>query len=217
MVRIVAAVVALLLLLPSTLAGAVKDSVYPLQWDGDEVCTTFSIHQEKGYWITARHCLPALYEEHAGAMMRIKGVLATVEIENETHDAVVLKSAFHAKALRLSPHPPKAPECNGISGAQEECKNNGEKLSIYGYPDGYRKFTGRYLGFYQYGMDPTKWGLYSALVEKGTSGGPVIGDDGVIGLLNFSLYTSQGRTHSGGTPWEVLHQLVALGYWDPDA
>lgn len=64
-------------------------------------CTAFSINQEEGYWITARHCMDS-------PMGTVLGEDYTVIAETVEQDLVILESsAGRAKALRLEMRPPK--------------------------------------------------------------------------------------------------------------
>lgn len=197
MKRLLAALLLSLLAL-NPLSADQLDSIQPLQGNGSNICTTFSINEDKGYWSTAYHCLA--YAEQYMLTMTINDEAVIVHMVNPGADTAVLQSYARAKALRLSD---KAPKPN-------------IPVSVVGHPFGFIGMDSPHIitrgEFLNRVEDDGMWGLYDVTAGPGNSGSPVLDKKGrVVGTLNFG-WPSAGRL-SGGTLWEVLKELVDKGVW----
>ena len=103
------------------------ESVQVLQ--GPE-CTTWSVNQKKGLWVTAAHCVTQIgIVEDTGDTFVITWPLFIQEMPAEVimlsplgeWDIALLASDFHAPALRIGNYP-----------------EVGDEVTVYGFPGGYR-------------------------------------------------------------------------------
>lgn len=191
-----AIVLAILSYIPLS-AGNAHFSVMPLSWEGSNHCTAFSINEKEGLWSTARHCLN--FNEQGVEDMWIGGEAALVELQSQVGDSLVLRSGYHAPALKLAVEAPKP---------QEEISVKGHPFGLVGIETPAFLTKGVFLTTYN--DEDGVWNMYDVSIGPGNSGSPVYTKKGVIGTLNFT-YQSGGL--SGGTPWAILDELRQLGKW----
>jgi S1-C subfamily serine protease len=173
--------------LAESLPRAAK-SVRPLKYQGADICTVTSINQNKGYWLTAAHCLPG---ESWG------------EFSVDGHEVVVLKlndvldiAVFQTPGYRVVDLPL----------ASEEPKM-GDDITVYGHPYGFPllKFSGKIA---RAEMEIPGVGLYMAYdmtIGPGNSGSSVLNeDDEVVSVAQAMLATDAFGDLTFGSPWRVL-------------
>ena len=87
-------------------------SVYPLQSDGRNVCTTTSIDDVRHYWLTAAHCIDG---DVTG--LTIKGDPILVIVRDVPNDIAILQTPVaSAPALKLARKAPKVEDAVRVVG-----------------------------------------------------------------------------------------------------
>ena len=169
-------------------------SIQPIQYINDDkevinICASFSINQEQGFWLTAGHCA------HEGTM--VHGQIIKYIFINEEEDLALFEDT-HRPALKLAIGPAPA----------------GEDVVILGYPHGsldiipfFGKSSGPNIRMTRKGV-PTD--LYNVLALPGDSGGPILDSSGrVVGLGHMS--TQSGAAY--GWTYESLKR-IAGPFWE---
>lgn len=174
----------LLLLFGISQAGPALLPIQPLQNDnGFIMCTTFSVDEKRGYWMTAAHCL----EE----VMRIGGLGAEPLYVDPGEDVAVLQSTARAKAYRLGRNP-------GV----------GVEIRITGFPYGISVpiTTSGTIVTRRIPLRGTVSDLYDITVGRGNSGSPALFNGEIVGM--FIGWVSQDLTHVVGVPVETLRRVL---------
>lgn len=168
-------------------------SVQPLQRvnaDGVlfNVCTAFSINEQRGFWLTANHCY-AGGEQFAGQPVQWVAY-------NEKYDVAVFEGP-HVLSLKLAI---KAPDV-------------GDEVYLTGYPHGSLDlvtFFGRVAAVHARIMPSFTGSVFNILGLPGDSGSPILDTSGrVVALAQVS---SQNGA-AWGADWFVLRDQVAQ-YWE---
>lgn len=188
-------VAAFLALAPTVVADEVAPflplaSVQPLQFVDDDhhlvnICSSFSINQEKGYWATANHCV------HEG--VEVDGVAVKFIYQDETRDLAVYEGR-KVKAIKVAGIEPKV----------------GDEVILIGYPYGALDP----LVFYGHTSNPLARltpvltaAVYNVLGLPGDSGGPILNKDfELVGMAQMS--TMSGACY--GTPWRDIIATLGL-------
>lgn len=188
------ALAAILALLPPNLSLRASPSnplllsLQPVQLtddDGNLVnrCTSFSINQKKGFWVTAAHCV---YEGESSSGVPIHYLLVDEKADLAVYFGV------HAPALKLDTVPPEI----------------GDSIFLMGYPYGSLDpvvFFGRVASPEAQLTKTAKAQVLNILGVEGQSGAPILNKRGrVIGV-------TQNSTRSGivyGTTWKVLKETL---------
>lgn len=170
--------------------------VQPFTHDGAAVCTTWSIGQ--GYWVTANHCWSET------ARLGIAGQPAAVVAYDESRDTLLVSSPV------VTPPLPRGTE-----------PRVGDEIRTLGFPSGYRQpptIFGRValVGPFHVGgegSDDHRTLVLNQCGGKGYSGGPVLHQGRVVGMLI-------GATHQHpclDVAVDITELWTVVGtYWDPE-
>ena len=176
------------------------ESIKPLYAGDQAICTTWSLHQKLGLWMTAAHCVVRMEEvDGAELLIPIVGLQITgkpvttgrVDVQN---DLAVMQADVHEPALSLGPYP-----------------DVGDEVTVYGYPGGWKIPLATWLRVSNPFM--MEWGrgwmILDGSVWPGHSGSPVLDRKGrVIGVLqahDTERYT--GMTFA--SHWGTFRAFVA--------
>lgn len=181
-----------LVLLTTPLLGAHKTpSILPLSNGTVNYCTAFSINEEVGLWMTARHCVS---EETA----YLDGKVAVLAYVAPDQDIALYRSETTAPSLRLSKQTPRV----------------GDALSVVGHPFGMPVLATQKGYLAARGLIMPNGQLSDVLdlaVAPGNSGSPVLNAKGeVVGLLWGSFVE---KPLSLDVPVEVL-RMYTWWYWE---
>ena len=128
------------------------------------ICTAFSIHQSRGYLMTAIHCL--------GPLLMVNSKLAQPIALFEQLDVAVIEANVHLPALSMRSSMTRAGDMVGGAG--------------FGYGLKEPIFRGGYVSHpqAQWGDSVVRWFVFDAPFVEGMSGGPVFDRQGrVITLI----------------------------------
>lgn len=168
-------------------------SVQPLQMNGSNFCTAFSVNEAQGYWMTAAHCVDAasMMQTMLGGQMSLAGYPATVVYRDDYWDMAVVQSYFKAPALRLAP----------------AAVRPGARITIIGFPYGVSQHVTveGYLAARNLPIeDKHPSDVLDATVAGGNSGSPVLSGGYVVGVLWGRFIDSE---HALGVPYEALKNV----------
>ena len=193
--RILTTIALLLLLTLPTFAGfsRVTQSVRPLQADAGDgtlrnMCTTTSISEKRGYWLTAAHCIEQ--------PTYIQGEQTeTVKSDRQLDIAVLHTPKLRVRSLKLQGTAPKV----------------GQRVRMVGHPLGLStQFFQGYIASLATSIDGARdpFMLFDMAACGGNSGSSVVNTrDEIVSVLQIGF----GRpcsTPSGGSPWAVLAKFV---------
>lgn len=205
MPRLVAFLLALVLAIGPVLAASPQlGSIQMIgTTSGGQACTIFSIHEQRGYWMTARHCVQDINDPEATVYsdLVIAGQPAWEVKENQLYDLVLVQSSAQAKALKLELHPPKIgdeTERIGIPHAEGWLHHVWGRIS--------QTRIARYTPYWQHSM------VIDGLGAPGMSGSPIFSKRGRV----ISVHQGARRGmpfESLSVPWDELVKF-ALPYWE---
>ncbi len=171
--------------------------IQKLTINGQDACTTFSIHREQAYWITSAHCIP-----EGDVDVRVAHAPTLIIALDRDADLVLLRSALTAQALAFGSAPVQ-----------------GDETIVVGYPQGFA-FP---MPFYGHISHPrvvmglpffTRSRPVMVLHEGGgwgTSGAPVFVRNKVVGMV------SGGATRPSIIVFAIAYKELkdfTEGYWD---
>lgn len=186
-------------------------SVQPIQYQGKTFCTTFSINEKLGYFVTAGHCAFFVFEKELNGAVTILGESATIVMVGVGVDVAVFQADAHVPGLKLANKPVAV--CNPKS--SESC----ETISIQGFPYGLPSLvtvSGHMAAHDVPIIHPSyRMLMYSDILDitvaGGNSGSPVFNGSGeVIGVLWGGFTNSP---HSLSVPLDAVRQTT-LGYFE---
>src|SRR6266498_3767475 len=168
-------------------ATRLNPSVNPLTDDnGRNFCSTWSINQEKHYYVTAAHCVKG--DEGEMPIPHIKGVVVSPVFIDVVQDIAVVVGEFGSPALKIANNMPQV----------------GDKVTIVGYPLGLDQQVGQAVVqvLHQKVKGEANKTIFSGFgVAPGSSGSAVLNKSGQV-ISDLQLGWPIGGIY-GGIPWEV--------------
>jgi len=137
-------------------------SIQPLyDGEGENICTTESVNERHGLWLTAAHCV----EPSDNFVRVIMGKPAYVAYADPVIDLALLRSDAKAPELRLGKRP-----------------RFGDIVNVAGYPLGLGQFLTTWLRIsnLEYKVEDRWFLVLDGTVLPGHSGSPVLDEDGRI-------------------------------------
>ena len=176
------------------------ESIKPLMSGDSAGCTTWSVNEAKGWWVTAGHCVVQQVETEEGLVMmatpdlNIGGKPITAARVDLVNDLALLEADIHMPALKYGNYP-----------------NVGDAVTVYGYPGGWLAPFPTWLTV----SNPfaklfnREWMVLDGSVWPGHSGSPVLDRKGhVVGVIQ-----AHGTDRYAGTTfactWQQLGAFVA--------
>jgi S1-C subfamily serine protease len=140
--------------------------------DREKTCTTFSVNEAEGYWLTANHCW------QDGAELGIAGIPARVVAWDEETDLLLLRSQVTAVALVPGDMPREGDAVKAVGFPNVFL----ESVALFGFvsrtsftvPAGAGDIAGDVM-------------LTTACGAKGMSGAPIFVRDRVVGMMRGGL------------------------------
>lgn len=175
------------------------DSIKPLFMGEQAICTTWSLDQKAGLWVTAAHCTASTEYTEDGEFtvlyenLTIAGQPATVTYRDLVFDLALLVADAHEPGLRLGEYP-----------------KVGDVVTVYGYPGGLLAPFATWLHvsnpfLVAYGR---QWMVLDGHVWPGHSGAPVLDRKGrVVGIVQ-AHGTDRFAGMTLASAWGVFHAFI---------
>ena len=177
------------------------------------ICTTWSINEKKGFWMTAAHCVqpevvwtvpsdPNVQPERVEtpAYREIDGKVATIVKVDYKIDLALLYADVHQPGFRFGAYPAV-----------------GDTVTVYGFPLGWTDPIATWLRVSNQFI-ASKWQdgvgymVFDGAIYHGHSGSPVIDRKGkVISVVQAGI--DDGNVMALGAPWDVLGNFM-IGYME---
>lgn len=178
------------------------ESVKPLFSGTRGICTTWSVNEQAGYWVTAAHCI-VYWADIDGEQtlllredLRIATMPATPVKVDETNDLALLQADVHAPAFRLGKYPAV-----------------GDEVTVYGYPGGWGAPLPTWLRvsntFFKFDGYPKTWMVLDGSIWPGHSGSPVLDKKGRVVAVAQAHGTNRYVGSTFVSPWAVFSAFVA--------